>query len=230
MRSPVFFVAGLFAVLAACGPSQPAAGGASPEPAASSTRARNPVPVVVMLGDSLTAGYQLASDAALPDAVQRMLDDRGIKVKVVNAGGSGDTTADGLNRYDWSVAGQNPDLLIVALGANDFLQNIAPDVPARNLRAIIARAKATNLPVALLGVSVPDDVAVNDEREAAYKLLWRNVADAEGVPLLMDMLAPVHGKPELLLRDGVHPTEAGVEAMARPVADFIGPMVEALPH
>jgi acyl-CoA thioesterase-1 len=180
-----------------------------------------------MLGDSLTAGYQLDARAALPDAVGRALAARGVKAKLVNAGVSGATSGDGLASYDFSVAGQSPDLLIVALGANDFLQNMPVETPQKNLSAIVEKAQAAHLRIALLGISLADSVKVGGEHEADYSKLWSGVAKAYNIPLLPDMLAPIHGKANLLLGDGVHPTEKGVEAMAGPVADFIAPLVVA---
>ena len=116
MNIPHTLLAALaLAFVTACGgPVQPNANGetdlTAPPPA-------EPAPVVVMLGDSLTAGFQLSPEAALPDALSRARADRGVAVQMVNAGVSGDTTADGLNRYDFSVAGSDPDMLVVALGA-----------------------------------------------------------------------------------------------------------------
>src|SRR5262249_45132467 len=140
----LFAVAGIafLAMLAGCGQkpapaplSQPVAHDIQTAPAPD-TR-----PVVVMLGDSLTAGYQLAPGEALPAAVQRDLDAAGVKAKVVNAGVSGDTTADALNRYAFSVSGSKPKLLVVALGANDFLNNLPPETAKKNLAAILDMAK-----------------------------------------------------------------------------------------
>ena len=206
----------------------PGASASSP-PSVAEAPATNPMPVVVMLGDSLTAGYELDARAALPEAVGRVLAARGVKARLVNAGVSGATSGDGLESYDFSVAGQHPDLLIVALGANDFLQNMPVETPQKNLSAIVEKAQAARLPVALMGISVPDSVKVSSEREAAYAKLWTGVAKAHNIPVLRDMLAPIHGKADLLLGDGIHPTEKGVEAMAGPVAEFIAPLLAALP-
>lgn len=183
-------------------------------------------PTVVMLGDSLTAGYELAEDEALPAAVERLLAARGVKATFVNAGVSGDTTADGLSRYDWSVAGANGDLLVVALGANDFLIGIPPERTKRNLAAILDRAKATGLPAVLIGVVVPD--MEHDPRDAAFAAIYPALAKEYGVPLQPDLMAPVAGKPALLMDDGLHPTAKGVEAMAEDVADFLAPVIKAL--
>jgi len=181
-----------------------------------------------MLGDSLTAGFQLPPEAALPDALSRALADRGVAVQMVNAGVSGDTTADGLNRYDFSVAGSNPDMLVVALGANDFLNGFPPDVPKGNLAAILTKAREANLPTALVGVTVPEGGDISDEREAAYAAIYPELAAEFGAPVFPDMLGAIAGRPELLQADGVHPTAAGVEAMAQPLADFLAPLISDL--
>jgi acyl-CoA thioesterase I len=179
-----------------------------------------------MLGDSLTAGYELPAGAALPAALQREFDERGVPARFINAGVSGDTTADGLNRYEWSVEGTNADLLVVALGGNDFLSNLPPETPRRNLAAILARAKEQNLPVALVGVAIPN--GPRDEREAAYAAIYPALSAEFGVPYFPDMMGAVAGRPGLLMQDGVHPTAEGVEAMAGAIAGFLAPLVEDL--
>jgi acyl-CoA thioesterase-1 len=179
-----------------------------------------------MLGDSLTAGYQLPAGSALPAALQREFEGLGVPARFVNAGVSGDTTADGLNRYDWSVEGSNADLLVVALGANDFLDDLPPETPKRNLAAILAKAKEDNLPTVLLGVAIPGET--QDEREAAYAAIYPELSAEFGVPYFPNMLNAVAGKPGLLQQDGIHPTAEGVEAMAGDIAGFLAPLVEDL--
>jgi len=185
-------------------------------------------PVIVMLGDSLTAGFQLPAGSALPAALQRQFDAQGVPARFVNAGVSGDTTADGLNRYEWSVEGSNANLLVVALGANDFLNDLPPDVPKKNLAAILDKAKADNLPVALVGVAIPEAAGAPSDKEAAYAAIYPELAQQYGVPYLPNMLAPVAGRSGLLQPDGVHPTAEGVEAMAAAIARFLAPLVEDL--
>lgn len=185
------------------------------------------VPVVVMLGDSLTAGYNLPAGNALPAALQRKFDADGVKAKFVNAGVSGDTTADGLNRYDWSVTGTKASVLVVALGANDFLQDVAPDVPKKNLASILSRAKEDDIDVVLVGVAIPGDS--KNPKEAAYAAIYPDLAKQFDVPYFSNMLAPVAGKSGLLQQDGLHPTAEGVEAMAGELATFLEPLVKDLP-
>lgn len=182
-------------------------------------------PVIVMLGDSLTAGYQLPPGNALPAAIQRDLDAKGVKAKMVNAGVSGDTTADGLNRYAFSVTGSGAKLLVVALGANDFLNNFPAETPKKNLSAILDMAKGEHLPVVLLGVALPKGAAPSGGREAAYAAIYPDLAKTYGVPYFPNMLDAIAGKPQLIQKDGVHPTADGVEAMATEITEFLAPLV-----
>ena len=182
-------------------------------------------PVIVMLGDSLTAGYQLPPGNALPAAIQRDLDGKGVRAKMVNAGVSGDTTADGLNRYDFSVTGSGAKLLVVALGANDFLNRFPAETPRKNLSAILDKARKEHVRVALLGVALPDGATPSDGREAAYAAIYPDLAKTYGIPYYPNMLAAIAGKPQLIQQDGVHPTAEGVEAMAAGIAEFLAPLV-----
>ncbi len=187
-----------------------------------------PAPVVVMLGDSLTAGFNLPPEAALPDALSRALADKGVAAQLVNAGVSGDTTADGLNRYDFSVTGSGASMLVLALGANDFLNGFPPEVPRENLAAILTKARDAGLPVALVGVTVPEGAAISDDREAAYAAIYPELAAEFGVPVFPDMLGAIAGQPQFLMQDGVHPTAAGVEKVAQPLAEFLAPLITDL--
>jgi len=226
-RLPVLLFAALFA--AACGQKAPetlSGPVATEADSGDPSTVTQPAPIIVMLGDSLTAGFQLPAGAALPAALQRDFDDKEIRAKFVNAGVSGDMTADGLQRYDWSVTGSNADLLVIALGANDFLNELPAATPRKNLAAILERAKKDNLPAVLIGVTIPGDA--QDEREAAYAAIYPDLSAQYGVPYYPNMLSPIAGKPELLLQDGIHPTAEGVEAMAAGIADFLEPLVKDL--
>jgi len=176
---------------------------------------------IVMLGDSLTAGFGLATEEALPEQLALLLERNGFDVKVVNAGVSGDTTAGGLARYDWSVASAEPDLLIVALGANDFLGGTPAATARANLGAILQRAKADGLEVVLAGVSA-EDISENDERIRAYKVIYEELAAEYETPLFGDILGGVRGNPNLVQLDGLHPTRDGVKVMAARMGKFIG--------
>ena len=213
-------------ILAACGENTaPTASPQATLPAAQGQPVTDTRPVIVVLGDSLTAGYQLPPGNALPAAIQRDLDAKGVRAKLVNAGVSGDTTADGLNRYDFSVTGSNAKVLVVALGANDFLNRLPAETPRKNLTAILEKAKADRLTVALLGVALPEGAAPSDGREAAYAEIYPDLAKQYGIPYYPNMLGAIAGKPQLIQQDGVHPTAEGVEAMAAGITDFLAPLI-----
>ena len=223
------FVALACLLLAACGepPATQETAIANPPVASDgSVMSNEKVPTIVMLGDSLTAGYELSESEALPAVVERMLAARGVEAKIVNAGVSGDTTADGLNRYDWSVKGTGADLLVIALGANDFMNGLAPERPKKNLAAILDHAKADNIPAVLIGVAIPErNLSPQDQ---AYAAIYPDLAKEYGVPYMKNFMAPVAGRSDLLMEDGLHPTARGVEAMALSVTEFLAPIVSEL--
>ena len=163
---------------------------------------------VVALGDSLTAGYGLPPGQAFPDVLQRVLRARGLDVDVINAGVSGDTTADGLARFDWSVP-EGADALIVELGANDMLRGYDPGVAETSLQAILEKARARHLPTLLAGMRAVPNLGVDYQRrfDAIYPDLAKRY-DAALYPFYLDGVA---GDPKLNQKDGLHPTREGVE-------------------
>lgn len=176
---------------------------------------------IVVLGDSLTAGFGLAREDALPEQMGALFAASGRdNVTMVNAGVSGDTTAGGLARYDWSVASANPDLLIVALGANDFLGGVAATDARGNLAQIIERAQAGNVSVILANVEA-GDIATRDPRIAAYAAIYPDLAETYDVPLFKGILGGVRGQTGLIQSDGLHPTRQGVAIMAERLAGFV---------
>ena len=109
---------------------------------------------LVVLGDSLSAGYQLAPEQGFPEQLQKALDGKGLSVEVVNAGVSGDTSSGGLSRLDWSV-GADTDAVIVELGANDALRGISPQITRSNIDDITKRLKERGVEVLLAGMLAP---------------------------------------------------------------------------
>ncbi|WP_417519142.1 arylesterase [Minwuia sp.] len=177
---------------------------------------------VVMLGDSITAGYGLNAGEELPVQLEKALEDRGITATVENAGVSGDTTAGGLSRLDWAVQGQ-PDLVIVALGANDGLRGIDPADTRANLAGIVAQLQDRDVPVMLAGMYAPPNMG--SEYAQQFNAIYPELAGAEGVPLYPFLLDGVAAEAELNQADGIHPNPDGVkiiaERMAGPVADVL---------
>jgi acyl-CoA thioesterase-1 len=216
-------------LLAACGPAPESAevaasAGSAGAPAAADAGDEAGTRTVVFLGDSLTAGYGLEPDAALPEQVEAVWASQGIDAVAVNAGVSGDTTANGLARFDWSVTAAEPDLLVVSLGANDFLMGVPAEVAKANLAAILERAKAAGIPAVLVGVALRGE-AEPGSREAEYSAIYPELAAQFGVPYYPSLLGPVAGDPAMLQADGLHPTEEGVTIIAQPLAEFLEPIL-----
>jgi acyl-CoA thioesterase-1 len=207
--------AGLLLALALLSPSLPATA-----PAAGVAR------TVVFLGDSLTAGYGLPDPAseAYPALIAARLRAAGSTWKVVNAGISGDTTAGGLRRIDWTLRAP-VDVLVVALGANDGLRGVDPAVTAANLRGIIERARARHPSVRILlaGMQLPPELGA--AHTAAFARVFPDVAAATGAALVPFLLAGVGGDPTLNLGDRIHPNAAGHAVMAATVWPHLEPLL-----
>ena len=178
---------------------------------------------LVVLGDSLTAGYGLPPGKAFPDQLQAALSARGWDVKVVNAGVSGDTVEDGLARYDWAVPG-DADALIVELGANDMLRGLPPDGTKTALAAILDRAKTAHLPTLIAGMRAAPNLG--PEYAHVFDAIYPALAGASGALFYPFFLDGVAGDPKLNQPDGLHPTAAG----AAVIVNRILPAVEDLLH
>lgn len=219
-------------VLGCGGPETPPAGDAmpparpSPQPTQIDAVPADEIPTVVFLGDSLTAGFQLSLEEALPGQVAAVLAEQGAPINAVNAGVSGDTTANGLARFDWSVAQTGADVLVVALGANDFLLGQSAEGAKANLVAIIDQALALNMEVVLAGVE-PRSEAGNDARAAAFAAIYPEIATTYGLPLRPALMAGVRSSPDLLLADGLHPNAEGVSVMADGLASILLPLLDS---
>jgi acyl-CoA thioesterase I len=179
------------------------------------------VPVILDFGDSLTAGYGLAPEQAFPPRLQAALHGRGIETRVVNAGVSGDTTAGGLARLDWALA-DKPDLVILALGANDALRGIDPVTVRSNLDKMIQRINSSGAKLLLVGMLAPPNWG--EEYKTAFDRIFPDLARVYGVPLYPFFLEGVAMKPELNQPDGLHPNERGVAVLV----DRITPVVASL--
>lgn len=168
---------------------------------------------VLALGDSLTAGYNLPHDAAFPVQLEAALRDQGHAVRVINAGVSGDTTAGGLARLDWTLAEGTPDLTILELGANDALRGIPPAQAKANLSALIDGLQKAGSRVLLAGMLAPPNMG--PEYTRAFAALYPDLAAQHGTALYPFFLDGVAAQPKLLLSDGMHPTAEGVAEIVR---------------
>ncbi|HEX4915739.1 MAG TPA: arylesterase [Vicinamibacterales bacterium] len=179
-----------------------------PAPAAPVAAAR---PRVVFLGDSLTAGLGLPSDQSYPSLIGKRLEENGLAYEIVNAGVSGDTSAGGVRRLDWSLQG-DVRALVVALGANDGLRGLPPDEMKKNLEAILERAKARNIPVVLGGMEAPPNFGADYTR--SFRQVYADLAKEYDVRFVPFMLQGVAGNPSLNQPDGIHPNARGAEMVA----------------
>jgi acyl-CoA thioesterase-1 len=178
--------------------------------------------VIVVLGDSLTAGLGVASDEAYPALLETRLRRAGLAYRVVNAGVSGDTTAGGLRRLDW-VLRSRPEIVVVALGANDGLRALPLSTVRDNLTAIVTRLRAAGARVLLAGMRLPPNYG--DAYAGDFAQTFRGVARATSVAFLPFLLEGVAGDPGLTQADGIHPNAAGQRVVAETVWRALQPML-----
>ena len=179
-------------------------------------------PVVAALGDSLTAGFGVAADEAWPARVEARLRAEGYAYRVVNAGVSGDTSAGGLRRLDW-VLRAAPEVVIVALGANDGLRGQDPKALRENLDLIVRRLRQAGARVLLAGMRVPPNYGAAYTRE--FAAVFPDVARRHGAALMPFLLDGVAADPRLNQPDGLHPTAAGHQAIADRLWPHLRPLL-----
>jgi acyl-CoA thioesterase-1 len=175
----------------------------------------------VALGDSLTAGLGLSQDEAYPALLQRKVNEKGYPHEVINAGVSGDTSADGLRRVNWALEG-NVRLVILALGGNDGLRGLPPAQMKSNLQGIIHRVRQRGIPLLLVGMEAPPNYG--EDYANAYRQVFRDLARENTLPFVPFLLDGVAGVPRLNQADSIHPSSAG----AARIADHLWPEVEKM--
>lgn len=185
--------------------------------------AAEPVTILV-LGDSLTAGYGLDEGDAFPAQLEGALLAQEYQVRVINAGISGDTSAGGAARLDWSLS-DNPDLVILALGANDALRGLSPDQTRANLTSIITRLQQREIDLLLAGMLAPRNMG--EDYYNSFDKIYPELAKEFDVPLYPFFLEGVAGKPELNLADGIHPNSTGIEVMVEGIMPLIVEVLES---
>ena len=178
--------------------------------------------VIVALGDSLTAGLGVAREEAYPALLEARLRREGYGYRVVNAGVSGDTSAGGRRRVDW-VLRNKPEIVIVALGANDGLRGLPVDELRANIEAIVRRLQTAGVRVLLAGMLVPPNYG--GEYARAFAAVFPTVARRTGVPLAPFLLDGVAGNARLNQPDGVHPTAAGQRVIADKLWLYLRPLL-----
>lgn len=217
-------------LLAACGSSneRPVA-----PPTMTSVEAPPDIPMmgrevrILALGDSLFAGYGLNPGEGYPPKLEAALRAKGINARIANAGVSGDTTADGLARLDFTLKSQAapPDLVLISLGGNDMLRGLAPEQTRANLDAILTELGQRKIPVLLMGMLAAPNLGPDYAR--GFNPIYPALAKKHGAALVPFFLAAVVDKPDLRQADHIHPTAQGVEEI---VAATSGAIIKALPQ
>jgi acyl-CoA thioesterase-1 len=181
---------------------------------------------IIILGNSLAAGYGLDPSEAFPALLQRKVDDAGLRFSVVNAGVSGDTSAGGLRRIDWLLR-RRVDVLVLELGGNDGLRGIPVAATRTNLQAIIdrTRQKYPQAQIVVAGMQMPSNMG--SEYTTAFAKIFPDLAKANRAVLVPFLLEGVGGKPELNLPDMIHPTAEGQKIVAGNVWKVLRPVLEA---
>src|SRR5688572_25606059 len=181
---------------------------------------------IVVLGDSIAAGYGLDTEEAFPALIQEKIQRAGLNYAVINAGVSGDTTAGGLRRIGWLLR-QPVHLLILELGGNDGLRGISPEETEKNLRGIIekVREKYPSAQIVIAGMQMPENMG--PEYVAKFRGIFPRVAKETKAALIPFLLEGVGGKAGLNQPDRIHPTAEGHRIVAENVWKTLKPLLEA---
>jgi acyl-CoA thioesterase-1 len=179
--------------------------------------------VLVAFGDSLTAGFGAEPGKSYPDYLQRAIDNKGYRWRVVNEGVSGNTTTDGLARLP-EVLAQKPEIVILELGANDGLRGLPITTTKANLEQMIQQLQTAGARVVLAGMTLPPNYGPDYIRP--FENLYKELASKYKVTLIPFLLAGVGGNAALMQQDGLHPTAAGNRRVAENVMAVIEPMLK----
>lgn len=211
-------------VMAACSSAQaPTTSSNPPEPTVDEPEPKT----VVILGDSLTAGFGISRDQAFPALIQDEIDKLGWNVEVVDAGVSGDTTAGGLRRLDWLLK-RKIDVLVIELGANDGLRGVPVSETKRNIQAIIDKTRRTypDVKIVIAGMKLPPNMG--QDYAARFEKIFPELAKSNNAALIPFLLEGVAADPKLNLIDRIHPTAEGHKIVARNVWTVLKPVLESI--
>lgn len=194
-------------------------------PVHADTEEESAPPKIVVLGDSLVAGYQLAAEEAFPVRLQKALDERGVSAIIIGAGVSGDTTSGGLARLNWSVP-PDADGVLIELGANDALRALPPETTRANLDAMITQLKARDVKPLLAGMMAPPNLG--DDFAKAFNGIYPELAEKHDVMLYPFFLDGVAADPNLNLEDGIHPTAEGIDVIVARILPTVERFIDKL--
>jgi len=199
----------------------------APDAAAQTPESHGVKPIkMVVLGDSLSAGFGLPGPAAFPARLQKALKSNGIDVDMINAGVSGDTSSGGRDRLDWSVP-DGTEAVIVELGANDALRGIDPKITREALSEIVTQLKARKIAVLLCGMLAPPNYG--SDFAARFNTIYPDLSKSFGVSLYPFFLEGVAADARLNQPDGLHPTAEGVDVIVKNILPTVQALLGALP-
>ena len=189
-------------------------------------RAEAAAPVrILALGDSLTAGLGLPESETMPSQLSDALTKMGRPATVINGGVSGDTSADGLARIDWALA-DKPQIMILALGANDMLRGLDPGATKANLEGIIDKAEAAGVETVLAGMLAPPNLG--KDYKTAFDAIYPGLAKAHNLIFMPFLLQDVAQNSDLNQADGLHPNGKGVAVMVRNLLPYVTQAMDKL--
>ncbi len=173
---------------------------------------------VLVMGDSLTEGYRLAKEEAYPYLMEMELKKKYPDVKIINGGISGSTSASAVRRLDWYIKAK-PEIMILALGANDGLRGLKVEETSKNLEAVIMKAKSSGIRVIMSGMKMPPNYGKDYSEK--FNQIFPRLAKKHELKLIPFILENVAGIPALNLPDGIHPNPEGHKVMAKNVMKFL---------
>lgn len=224
MRTLVFV--GLLSVFLGCSKSpesSPAPPAEAPPPPSAASPPPDGRPVIVAFGDSLSAGFGVDPGESYPDYLQRLLDERGYRYRVINAGISGDTTSGGVERLP-SVLEHKPAIVILELGGNDGLRGFPVSLTRQNLEQMIVGLQQAGARVLLAGITLPPNYGERYIRD--FERNYQELARQYRTPLIPFLLEGVALEPGLMQQDGIHPTAAGNRKVAATVLRYLEPLLQ----
>lgn len=178
---------------------------------------------LLVLGDSLSAGYQMQAEQSWPALLNEKWQQQGGEHKLINASISGETTQGGLARLPALLEEHKPDWVLIELGANDGLRGFAPAITRANLTKMVALAKASQTKTVLTQIQLPRNYGARYLQQ--FEQIFPELAQANGLPLMPFFLDDIVLRPELMMNDGIHPTAAAQPQIRDRVANFIEPLL-----
>ncbi len=183
---------------------------------------------LIIIGDSLIQGYGLPKDKGFVNQLQKKLLEKKDNILLINGGVSGDTTAGGLSRIDWSIT-DDIKAVAISLGANDMLRGLPPSFSKENLSKIIMKIKENNLPILLIGIKSIENYGTEYKNE--FDSMFSNLADEFELFLYPDLMAPIKNKEKdlflYLQEDMLHPNEKGVEIIVQGILPTITNFIDS---